>query len=246
MAGSDVRRELGGGGRVAAAAGVEDVEERLRLEACGRAEDQRLGGDRDRGRREQVVEHLRQLPLTGLAADVKHVLAEGPQERLDARQCLVLTRGHDGERPRVRPGHAAADRGVHDRDAFRCEGLCDLAGHRNARSREVDVHLQRPSACEAVVPAGDLPDDGRRREAHEHDLSLIRDVPRRAGDLRAGAERLGFRRLDVVHDEVMARLEQRAGERRADRTEADEPERMLARHTAPFPAPSSATGGCAS
>ena len=94
-------------GRVVGAAGdVDDVEQRRRVKAGAHAEDHRLGGDGDRARRHQVVDHLGRLTLPGLRR----------RPRTRCRRTRRAAGGRDRPRRRARRPSRSAGRPPRPRD----------------------------------------------------------------------------------------------------------------------------------
>ena len=181
-----VFRELVGGGRVAPARDVDDVEHQLRIEAGLDAEDERLGRDRNGRLRHQVVGELERLPKPGFLADVEHP-AEQLEQGLDRFERRARTRRHDREFPGARTGDAAADRRIERLDAALAQALVDRDRGGRTGGRQVDEDAHRGAVAHAVRAAHDVEhapraSAGSRTRSGAADATAAGEsAPRRAG-----------------------------------------------------------------
>ena len=178
-------RELVLAGAVAAARGVDDVDQHLGIEARLDAHRHDLGGRHQRRRGQEVVGQLGRLGEARSVAGMEEP-AECLQDRLDLRQGLPGARHHDRKRAGPGAGDAAAHRGIDPADLTFREPGRDLGGHAGPGGREIDQGAHARAVDDAAIAAQrHLAHHVGRRQADQHDLGGRGDLGRRGGELGA-------------------------------------------------------------
>ncbi|MGY4290351.1 hypothetical protein ACVWXO_009617 [Bradyrhizobium sp. LM2.7] len=169
------------GRAVAAAAGIDDVDQHLCIDAALDAHRDRLRRDHQRCRRHQVVGEFGSLRHAGLVAGVEQ-LAEILQDRLDRLVGLLRAGHHDGERAVDRALDAAAHGRIDQRHSLRLEPFGDELRSAGTRGRQIDHDCRAVTAADAVLSERDCLDDVWCRQADEHDIGARGDVGRRVAE----------------------------------------------------------------
>ena len=226
--GEHVRRELVGRRGVPAAARVEDLEQRGRVETRLDRELSASRGDRHRRRGEEVVQQLRELALPGRTPTWKteppNVSSSGRTRSKTARSPDAITASVRARAPATPPLTGASRYATPALAAARRE----LLGHHGARRREVDERPQRARRrASPPSPATTSRTTSGVGRLDEHGRGAVGELPRARARLplrRSTSASIASASRSKTAS-AMARAEQRAGDRCAHRAEPDEPDR---------------------
>ena len=157
------------------------------VEAVRGAEGKCLGGRRERGGRQVVVEQLHRLALTGAGAHVEDVAGEGVEDRAVRLEDFGGPAEHQRDRAGPRAGDAARHRPVDVGDPGGSQQLLGLFSDRGTDRREVDDRRDP-----AVGGRGEVVRDRERRlavgNADERGVCPCRHVGDVAALVRAGRQ----------------------------------------------------------
>src|ERR1700733_1885252 len=197
-----------------------DVEQRLMRQPEFFAEPEGFA-DRDHRRAEDhIVANLRGLAVAGLAA-MHDALAHALEHRLAAREGVVGTADHEGERCRLGADDAARDRRIERGDAVGGCELMRLARALDVDGRAIDEQRVLPRLWRDVVPYRQHVLAGRQHG--DDDIGILKRRLGAACDLHAVLGRgIAQRRYEIESKDVAAGLDEIGGHRPAHVAETDE------------------------
>ena len=222
VAGDGLGRQ--GGRRTGAArAAGEKVEDLLGVEVALLGERERVGVAHHAGGKAHLIAELGRLARARLV-EVEELLAEGLQDRQHRGHGLLARADDQREGARLGAGLAARDGTVEGVDVGHLGGVVDIASElRRARGEVDEVGALLGRAQDAVGGEVDVLHVGRVADHGEDDVGAL---GRGGGSLgpggAAGEQALGLLAGAVVHGEVVARVEDVAGDGRAHDAGADE------------------------
>ena len=111
---------------------------RGRVETCLGPEDEGFPHAQERHGHENLVRELGDAPRTRRLAYVHNLRPQNVEQGLAAREDVLGTSGHDGERSSRRTLGCARDRRVEHPDAFPAQSLCDAGRASRVVARAID------------------------------------------------------------------------------------------------------------